>query len=88
MDDAAAPETAAASPPFAAASSLSTLSSAAAIEGLVLQLVWRPSMEATAGLFLLGRAAGSSASPASLRQVWEARPTTTPPPKTLTLLHR
>ncbi len=50
--------------------------SAEAVDGLVLQLVWRPALEAAAGLFLLGKAAGAAASPVVLRQVSDWGPLT------------
>jgi hypothetical protein len=43
-----------------------------AVDSMLLHLVWRPVMEATAGLFLLGKAQGSAANPESLRQAVDA----------------
>ena len=42
------------------------------VDPMVLHLLWKPVLEAAAGLFLLGKAAGEHASPSALRQAVDA----------------
>lgn len=69
---------AAAAPPPSASASTTTPATTTAplhvseVDPMVLHLLWKPVLEAAAGLFLLGKAAGEHASPSALRQAVDA----------------